>query len=77
MEGKDIYNSLIEQRDYSGSVADEYAQFLTTLFYHIGKDLFPLLELAEKSSKVLTLKSEILNSDVLVDEYSIEDIIFV
>jgi hypothetical protein len=77
MEGKDIYNSLVEKRDYSGSKADEYAQFLTTLFLHLGKDLFPLLESANKESKVLSLKAEISNGDVLVDEYTIEDVILV
>ncbi|AOW08733.1 hypothetical protein [Flavobacterium gilvum] len=77
MEGKDIYNALVVKRDYSGSTADEYAQFLMSLFLHLGKDLFPLLESAHKESKTLTLKSEILNSDVLVDEYTIEDIILV
>ncbi|MNR28234.1 hypothetical protein D3C85_1455490 [compost metagenome] len=77
MEGKVIYNSLVEKRDYSGSTADEYAQFLMTLFLHVGKDLFPLLESANKESKTLKLKAEISNSDVLVDEYTIEDIILV
>ena len=77
MEGKDIYNSLVEKRDYSGSTADEYAQFLMTLFFHIGTDLFPLLESAHKDSKVLALKPEISNSDVLIDEYSIDDLILV
>lgn len=77
MEGKDIYTSLVDKRDYSGSMADEYAQLLTTLFFHLGTDLFPLLETAEKESKVLTLKAEVSNSDVLVDEYTIEDIILV
>lgn len=77
MEGNDIYNSLVEKRDYSGSTADEYAQFMTTLFFHIGTALFPLLESAQKASKVLALKPEISNSDVLIDEYSIEDIILV
>lgn len=77
MEGKDLYNSLISKRDYSGSTADEYAQFLTTLFFQLGKDLFPLLESAHKESKVLALKPEISNSDVLIDEYSTEDIILI
>jgi hypothetical protein len=75
MKGKDLFNSYLSKRDYSGSKADEYAQFLSTLFTHIGTDLFALLESAEKDSKVLTLKDEILNSDVIVDEYTIADII--
>lgn len=77
MEGIEIYKSLIAKRDHSGSQADEYAQFLMTLFFHVGKDLFTLLESANKESKTLELKSEIVNSDVLVDEYSIDDIILV
>ncbi|GIZ10271.1 hypothetical protein [Flavobacterium sp. UMI-01] len=77
MEGKELYDSLVSKRDYSGNTADEYAQFLSTLFLHIGTELFPLLETASKEFKVLSLKTEISNSDILIDEYSIEDIILI
>tara|TARA_R110000868_G_scaffold52171_6_gene165024 strand:+ start:13747 stop:13980 length:234 start_codon:yes stop_codon:yes gene_type:complete len=77
MEGKELYSSLVSKRDYSGNTADEYAQFLSTIFLHIGTDLFTLLETANKESKVLSLKNEISNSAVLVDEYSIDDIILI
>ncbi|MBP4139637.1 hypothetical protein [Flavobacterium geliluteum] len=77
MEGKDLYNSLVSKRDFSGNTADEYAQFLMTLFFHLGTDLFPLLESAKKESKVLSLKTELSNGNVLVDDYSVEDIILI
>lgn len=75
MEGKELYQLLTSKRDYSGSNADEYAQLLTTLFYHVGQDLFPLLESAHKDSKFLALKPEISNGGILVDEYTLDDII--
>ncbi|OYU84686.1 MAG: hypothetical protein CFE24_05135 [Flavobacterium sp. BFFFF2] len=77
MTGKDLFDRLISKRDHSGSKADEYAQFLTTLFLHLGTDLFSLLESAEKDSKVLSIKDEILFSHVIIDDYSINDIVFV
>lgn len=77
MKGKELYDSLISKRDYTGSNADEYAQLLTTLFYNIDQDLFPLLESAHKDSKVLALKPEISNGAVLVDEYTINDIVLI
>lgn len=77
MEGKKLYDSIISKRDYSGNTNDEYAQLLTTLFLHIGKDLFPLLEIAHNESKLLSIKPETSNVDVLIDDYSIEDIILI
>ena len=78
MTGEEIYNDLISKRDYSGSKADEYAQFLVTLFFHLKEEeLFPLLEKAHAENKTLALKSSAEDSTVLVDEYTIEDITLV
>lgn len=77
MEGRQLYQYLIEKRDYSGNADDEYAQLLITLFCHIGQDLYLYLESAHKISKKLALKPEITNSEVLIDEYTTADIILV
>lgn len=74
MNGKDLYFKYSE-RDFSGSVDDIYAQLLSTIFAHIGKDLFPLLEKAELDNKRLSLKEH--DESLLIDEYTESDIIFV
>jgi len=71
MSGKKLYNQYTSKRDYSGNKADEYAQLLETIRFHIGSAIFPLLETAEKDNKQLSLKDE----GILVDEYSIDDVI--
>lgn len=75
MKGKDLYNSLIAKRDYSGSTADEYAQLLLTLFSHLGTSFFSLLESAHADNKQLSIKELESEGDVLVDEYTLESII--
>lgn len=78
MTGEEIYNDLISKRDYSGSKADQYAQFLVTLFFHIKEEeLFPLLEKASTENKTLSLKQEVSDSNVLIDQYTIEDIVLI
>lgn len=77
MEGKELLNELLSKRDYSGNEADEYAQFLSTLMLHLGEDLYPLLEKAQSEDKKLALKQSITESDILVDEYTVSDIIFI
>lgn len=71
MKGKELYNQYTSKRNYSGSKADEYAQLLETIRFHIGDAIFTLLETAEAENKQLRIKAQ----DVLVDEYSIADII--
>ena len=71
MSGEKLYNQYTSKRDYSGSKADEYAQLLETIRFHLGAEIFPLLETAKKNNKQLSLKDE----GVLVDEYSIDDVI--
>lgn len=75
MKGKDLYKYLVSKRDYSGSEADEYAQFLTTLFSQLGDSFFALLETAHSKDKKLSIKNSDTSSDVLVDEYTLENII--
>lgn len=77
MDGEKLYSELISKRDYSGSKADEYAQLLTTLFFQIGEPIFALLETAATENKTLAINPELENSDVLVDEYTIQDIVIV
>lgn len=71
MNGMELYNQYTSKRDYSGSKADQYAQLLETIRFHIGEAIFELLMTAEKEKKQLTLK----DYDRLVDEYSIDDVI--
>ena len=71
MDGMKLFNHYTSKRDYSGSKADEYAQLLETIRFHIGNDIFPLLEKAETENKKISIK----DSDALVDEYSIDDVI--
>jgi hypothetical protein len=75
MEGKDLYKELIAKRDYSGSEADEYAQLLITLFSHIGNSFFSLLESAHLENKKLSIKESDSENDILVDEYTLENIV--
>jgi hypothetical protein len=77
MKGKELLNNLLSKRDYSGNEADEYSQFLSTLMLHLGEDLYPLLEKAEAKNKKLSLKQSESESNVLVDEYTVSDIILI
>jgi hypothetical protein len=77
MNGKELFNQYASKRDYSGNNADEYAQFLFTLFIHLGESIYLLLERAQAENKKLGLNPELTNSDVLFDEYTISDIIFI
>ncbi|WP_312078381.1 hypothetical protein [Chryseobacterium sp.] len=72
MTGKELYQKL-SQRDYSGSDADEYAQFLQTIFLQLslqGKEneFYSLLEKSQESGKMLSVE----NSEL--DEYTLESI---
>lgn len=77
MKGQELLTELIAKRDYSGSPADEYAQLLYTLTLHIGEAIYPLLEKAQSNNKKLALNSNTSESDVLVDQYTVADIIFI
>jgi hypothetical protein len=70
MNGKEIYHEYLKNRDYKGSDADCYAQELMTMFLHIGKQLFSLLEIAVSENKKLRIKTQ----KMFCDEISIEDI---
>ena len=56
MEGKDIYNGFLKNRDFTGSTEDSYAQELMTIFFQIGVEIFDLLEKAKKQNKTLKIK---------------------
>jgi hypothetical protein len=57
MTGIQILEQYLSKRDYSGSEADEYAQFLITLV-QAGDPFFDLLVEAENSGKKLALIDE-------------------
>lgn len=71
MNGQELYNQYTSKRNYSGNKADEYAQLLETIRFHVGDAIFPLLETAESENKQLSIKEQ----GGLVDEYSTADII--
>ena len=77
MKGSELLNEIISKRDYSGSSEDVYAQFVQTLMMQLGPELNPLLEKAHLEDKKLAINSDILESDVLVDQYTIEDIVLI
>ncbi|MFV0289665.1 MAG: hypothetical protein ACK5IJ_02025 [Mangrovibacterium sp.] len=79
MTGKEIYNSLIEKRDFSGSKSDEYAQLLETLYFSINEELFPMLEKAEKLNKKLSISNSLEKEGISVEVsgYITDDVIFV
>lgn len=56
---------------------DEYAQTLMTIWTHIGDEIFPLLEKADKEGKKLDVKAVIAGSEYLQDELTTDDIILV
>lgn len=77
MKGKELLNELLSKRDYSGNAADEYSQLLSTLMLHLGEELYPLLEKAADQNKKLAIKKSVIESDILIDEYTVSDIVFI
>lgn len=77
MEGEKLYLNL-SQQDFTGTKADQYAQLLNTIFYHlsgtgeIGK-FYDLLETAERENK----RIEINDPSNIKDEYFFKDLILV
>lgn len=70
--GETLFKKL-SVRDYSGSPADEYAQTLQTIFFHLSlsnqqNDFYKLLEKAEKENK------KIIVTDSSADEYTIDSL---
>ena len=58
MNGNELYKNYTSKRDFSGSVADEYAQLLETIIGQIDDSIFKLLEKAEKLGKKLSIKED-------------------
>jgi hypothetical protein len=77
MSGKNLYSELTSKRDYSGSKADEYAQLLETLLAHLGDNVYKLLEKASLQNKKLSINDKITNSDIIYDEYNLQDVVFI
>lgn len=77
MTGNKLFNEYTTKRDYTGSEADEYAQLLETIRFHIGNKIFDLLEIAEKEGKRLKVLDLTENGIILRDEIYTTDIIFV
>lgn len=77
MTGKEIFDRYTSKRNYAGSKPDEYAQLLQTIIFHIGIEIFDLLEKAESEGKKLEVLDLTENGKILRDEIQVEDIIFV
>ncbi|MGE4345925.1 MAG: hypothetical protein AB7D46_00780 [Flavobacteriaceae bacterium] len=63
-----ILEKYLDKRDYTGSVEDEYCQFIITLYSHIGEELLPLINQAEELEAKIVLNPEFNDSD----EYTLE-----
>jgi hypothetical protein len=77
MNGKELFDRYTSKRDYTGSKPDEYAQLLQTIMFHIGIEIFDLLEKAESKGKKLEVLDLTENGKILRDEIQITDIVFV
>ncbi|WP_348824024.1 hypothetical protein [Flavobacterium aestuarii] len=77
MKGKELFYSYTQKRDYTGSKTDEYAQLLQTIMFHIGDEIFDLLEKAESEGKKLKVLDLTENGKILRDEIQVKDIVFV
>ncbi|MBD0833368.1 hypothetical protein [Aestuariibaculum sediminum] len=75
MNGKQLYNFYISKRNFTGGTEDTYAQYLTTLYFHVSYQLFPLLEKADELSKKLHIIEH--DDDFYHDSYSTNDILFI
>lgn len=73
LNGLELFKSLTQKRDHSGSVEDAYAQLLFTMHMNVGESLFPLLEQAEEQNKKLYLIPDE-QPHLKVSFYSKEDI---
>jgi hypothetical protein len=73
MDGQQLYDKYTA-RDFSGSIDDQYAQDLQTIFSNIKGEIFPLLETAEKENKRLCIN---MPDDGLWDEFSVDAVGFV
>ncbi|MBV6880941.1 hypothetical protein NG800_012970 [Epilithonimonas ginsengisoli] len=75
MTGNELFQKL-SIRDYSGSDADNYAQLLSTLFFHLSanneiKQFYELLEIADSRGKLISIN----DSTNIKDEYFYSDLI--
>lgn len=71
MTGENLYNTISVKRDYSGSTADEYAQFLRTIFNNLGESMFAVLLQAYNQNKWISV------IDKSIDEITIKDLAFI
>lgn len=71
LNGQELFKTLTQKRDHSGSAADEYAQLLFTMYMNVGDALYPLLEQAEQQNKKLYLKE---HPGLKISFYNKEDI---
>lgn len=62
------FEKYLNKRDYTGSVEDEYCQFIITLYSHIGDELISLINEAEEQEAKIVLNPEFNDSD----EYTLE-----
>jgi hypothetical protein len=77
MTGKEIFDRYTSKRDYTGSKPDEYAQLLQTIMFHIGIEIFDLLEKAESEGKKLEVLDLTEKGTILRDEIQVKDIVLV
>lgn len=77
MTGREIFDSYLENRNYSGDSDDQYAQLLQTIWGHILDKIYPLLEEAERRGQRLGIREVPEAEMFLLDEICVEDVVFV
>lgn len=74
LNGHELFKTLTQKRDHSGSAEDEYAQLLFTMYMNVGDGLFPLLEQAEQQNKKLYLIPDEEHPHLNISFYNKKDI---
>lgn len=77
MTGNELFQKL-SQRDYSGSDSDNYAQLLSTIFFHLSnsteiENFYSLLTIANNENKMIAIH----DPENIKDEYFYSDLILV
>lgn len=74
MSPKEILDNYLDNRDFSGSAEDSYAQDLMTMFVHLSannekEEFFELLEMAHNAGKKLSV---VYPEDIFIDQINLD-----
>lgn len=69
MDGKQLLESFMAKRDFSGSPEDQYAVLLSSIVFHCsGFDIYAALESAESSNKKLFIEYPESTNNLLIED---------